>query len=366
MAKRGSKILKILLAGCTLLLLAALMLAWANSSEAARRQRPYDAKTLSKGELLILREVFDLQRIYGDQAFAGFSTAVVPLVLYNDRYEFRSGYAGSFLNAAARQGWEEVETVRGQYFRRPAQGSESFARKIDGQWVGSIMSLDPANRDRLIFTREKLPEPIASLLPYSWVTITSDQFVVLSLHEMFHAYQAQENEARFNTAIGLFPQEKAYPYEGEGFAASWNREGELLHLAMQAMDQGDRERSIRAFLDHRLARRSEFEMNAELIAFECEMEWLEGLGKYLEIRVHELAAADKRSFGEGSYPADLPHWWDELRNLRGSLGERDGQFRFYLSGMAQARILDRQLPGWHEPALRDARLEDLLSESISR
>ncbi|MHC5064844.1 MAG: hypothetical protein ACYTG5_12825 [Planctomycetota bacterium] len=321
---------------------------------------------MSGQELLMVREVFDLQRLYGDRTYAGFAAAVVPLVLYNDRYEFRSGYAGSFASQAARLGWEQVETVRGQYFRRPADAPESFARKIDGQWVGSIMALDPVNRDMLLNAREQLPEPIASLLPYSWMTIEPDQHVVLSLHEMFHAYQAQENEARFLRAIDLFVQENVYPYRREGFEASWNQEGELLHLAMQAQNESDLASCIRAFLEHRRERRSEFDLVDELVSFECEMEWLEGLGKYVEMRMHELAAMDRRMLGEERYPLDLPHWWDELRCLHSALGKRDGQFRFYLSGMAQARILDKALPGWQERALAEARLEDLLAEAIDR
>lgn len=366
MAQRGSKLLKILLATCSLLVLAALILALANASEATRRDRPYDAKTLSPVELVELREVFDLQRELGGQVFHGFDAAVVPLVFYNDRYEFLSGYLVPKANGKAAQAWEKVETVDGQYYRRLAQEPESFARKINGQWVGSIVALDPANRDMLINAREQLPEPIASLFPYSWLTTEPDLHVVLSLHEMFHAYQAQRNEARFLIARDLYTEERNYPFRSDGFEASWNREGELLHAGMQAQDQTDRQRCIEEFLEHRLQRRSRFELSAKQIAFECELEWLEGLAKYVEMRLHELAAGKGRRFGAQDYPLDPPNHWDDLRRLGSSLGSQDGDLRFYLSGMAQARLLERQLPGWQERALGDARLEDLLAESIGR
>ena len=45
---------------------------------------------------------------------------------------------------------------------------------------------------------------------------------------------------------------------------------------------------------------------------------------------------------------------------------QEGETRFYLTGMAQATLLDRLLPGWKELALAEGVfLEDLLREAVS-
>jgi hypothetical protein len=44
---------------------------------------------------------------------------------------------------------------------------------------------------------------------------------------------------------------------------------------------------------------------------------------------------------------------------------REGEARFYYTGMAQAMLLDRLLPGWKTRALsRDIWLETLLAEAV--
>jgi hypothetical protein len=49
-----------------------------------------------------------------------------------------------------------------------------------------------------------------------------------------------------------------------------------------------------------------------------------------------------------------------------SLGEQKGDLRFYLSGAAQAMILDLVLPEWKQTIIRqpNAGLEDLLQTAV--
>ena len=56
----------------------------------------------------------------------------------------------------------------------------------------------------------------------------------------------------------------------------------------------------------------------------------------------------------------------DFARLEESLGRQAGDLRFYLSGMAMARLLDRLDPGWKGRAFEDgAELEDLLRSAIS-
>jgi hypothetical protein len=56
----------------------------------------------------------------------------------------------------------------------------------------------------------------------------------------------------------------------------------------------------------------------------------------------------------------------DFARLETRLGHEAGDRRFYLSGMAQARALDRLAPGWRAEALRDGvHLEELLRKAVA-
>jgi hypothetical protein len=72
------------------------------------------------------------------------------------------------------------------------------------------------------------------------------------------------------------------------------------------------------------------------------------------MRFYELAAA--RGAQEPAFAAYKPGQpfltWDFVR-LEKQLGAQEGDLRFYLSGMAQARLLDRLAPEWKVRFFKD-------------
>jgi hypothetical protein len=83
-----------------------------------------------------------------------------------------------------------------------------------------------------------------------------------------------------------------------------------------------------------------------LISFEQELEWLEGLAKYAEMRSAELGSEEKTSQNYKDYRVARNRLrMDFYARLR-HLGDQDGDLRFYLSGAAQAMLLDHLCPGW--------------------
>ena len=79
------------------------------------------------------------------------------------------------------------------------------------------------------------------------------------------------------------------------------------------------------------------------------------------MRFHEAAAAH----GLSGYPPGLPTGSRSSPGSTDSSASKSGDYRFYLSGMAQARLLDRLAPGWTARALtEDVSLEELLAEAV--
>lgn len=308
------------------------------------QDEPADSAVLTPDDKTLLREALRLKQELGDKVWPGLGPAAIPAILYNDGYEFLVGHP------SPPDPWSEVEGDRFEgrtYHRRPADNPQAFAVRVGEAWAGSLSTLDRMNR--------KIP-----------FKIPSDFYVVLVLHEMFHAFQAREAPARFRRALALYAVEKTYPAGDPGFVKAWNAEGALLAAALKSQDREELLHTTREFLRNRQERRFQVYLGAGIADYEREMEWLEGLAKYAEIRFYELAAASPASnpadAGSLRYRAGLPYWSQDFARLEKSMGTQKGDLRFYLSGMAQARILDRLTPDWKLRFLQDGgALEDLLT-----
>jgi hypothetical protein len=295
------------------------------SQVTSQSEAPSTSPILTDQDKTLLQEALRLKQVLGDEVWPGLGKAAVPVILYNDSYEFLIGSA-----SPPPLPWIEVEgdVFSGQaYFRRPAENPQAFAVEIGEVWAGSMSTLDR----------------LAGKIP---LKISPDFYVVLLLHEVFHAFQADEAPARFRRAAALYAMEKDYPFKDPEFAKAWTSEGALLSAALRAKGQSEVLSATRAFLENRRARRRLITSIIGISDYEREMEWLEGLPKYAEIRFYELAAARAEDPSFADYRQGLRHWtWDFVR-LEKQLGVQQGDLRFYLSGMAQARILDRLSPDW--------------------
>jgi hypothetical protein len=298
------------------------------------------APVLSAADKAELTEALRLKAEFGDRVWPGLGGSVIPIILYNDSYEFLVGEENPT------DSWEVVkeDNFMGRpYYRRAARNPQSFAVSIGTRWAGRIGTLDWMN----------------SKGPFK---ITADFLIVGLLHEMFHAYQANLAPARFARATAVYASEGRYPYKDSDFASAWNSEGKTLAEAIRAKDDAEAGSLAQKFLHIRDARRKQATLSPDLVAYEVELEWLEGLAEYVEIKFYELAASSAREAASIRYGPGLPFYLQgDFIRLERQLGQQSGDLRFYLSGMAQARLLDRLNPGWKAKAMQEkVYLEDLL------
>jgi hypothetical protein len=195
----------------------------------------------------------------------------------------------------------------------------------------------------------------------------------LIAHESFHAYQGMRVPQKLadseNTSRDY---EQQYPWDDTSLQANWQTELDLLTEALRSTDENQSAELALQFLEIRADRRASAQLNENLIAYEQQREWLEGLARYAELEIWRLA-------GDSSYTpvpetSEDPEfnayrdysrrWTNELNQIsRMSTDEGDG--RFYYTGMAQAFLLDRLMPEWKERAFEeDVWLEDLLRSAV--
>jgi hypothetical protein len=301
-------------------------------------------ETLSAADKAELVEIKRLKAELGDRVWPGLSGIDIPLVFYNERFEFLVGEAGP------PSPWQAVggdDFLGRPYFRRPGQSPQSFAVKVGTRWAGSIATLELMNR--------KTP-----------IRFSREFHAVLMLHEVFHAFQATLAPERFAKATSFYKSEKEYPYRDPEFSAAWNSEGEALADALRAKEERTVSGLAQEFLKIREERRRRANLSSGLTSFERELEWLEGLAKYAEVRFYELARSRAHQPAYFNYRTGHPFWASDLARLRTSLGRQGEDLRFYLSGAAQALLLDRLLPDWKSRPIRKLTdLEDCLRASLA-
>jgi hypothetical protein len=164
----------------------------------------------------------------------------------------------------------------------------------------------------------------------------------------------------------VYVSEKHYPFEDEGFKQAWNTEGSLITAALREKDESERLGLIQKFLGVRTKRRSDASLSPGLLLYERELEWLEGLAKYAELRFSELCSSEEENAGSKDYRVVRNRARMDFYSRLNRLGDLHGDLRFYLSGAAQAMTLDTISPGWKQEIMRDENigLEDLLQAAV--
>ena len=347
-------------------------------------------ETLSVADKIRLAETFHLRKTVGDAVWPGWGQADIPAIAYNESYAFLVGYPNppegwiKVPQGIQRGGpWELVpgDTFDGvSYYRQslsdPEVTPEGFTVLVGERWVSSLQTYDAARINLAQTIRRDLPSFVQPIFPYrlfiSQLLGGSDKYITLTAHEAFHAYQGMLAPDKLAAAETINLQvENQYPWDDQSLQADWQTELDLLAEALQSTDQARTVELVRRFLEVRDARRDSAKLAPELVAYEKQREWLEGLARYAELEIWQQAFA-------GNYTplpetASLPNfnnytgfetrWSQEIDQMR-RMASDEGDGRFYYSGMAQAFLLDRFTQDWKPHAFDEGVwLDDLISEA---
>jgi hypothetical protein len=349
-------------------------------------------ETLSDHEKIRLAETRHLIEELGDRVWPGWAQADLPAIRYNEDYAFLVGYPDPpdgwvKVPAGIRRGgaWERVtgDTFDGEiYYRQalpdPETTPEAFAVRVGDRWASSLQTMDWAIISLTQTIREDLPGFMRPVFPYRLflrqAISGSEAYISLAAHETFHAFQGQAAPQKFAAAERAnTTQADRYPWEDPAFQADWQRELDLLAAVLGANGHEESARLAREFLEQRQARRQAAGLADELIRYEQQREWLEGLARYAELEIWRQADSEDylpllvtELLPDFDSYAGFEHRWnreiDQITRMAGDHG--DG--RFYFSGFAQAVLLDCLLPEWKTRAFENSVwLDELLAEAIS-
>lgn len=335
-----------------------------------------------------LAEILHLRRELGDAVWPGWSQADIPIILYNEEYAFLMGYPdpppgwadvpsgehhGSF--------WEKVpnDTLYGEtYYRQqlpsPDETPQAFTVRVGDRWAASMVTKDWMEIGLVTKVREELPTLFAPIFPYKLVVevFNTDWHTAAVQHEAFHAYQGITSGRRLEEAEAKIALQDLYPWADSALQDDWLQELDLLAEALRATTNAEARDLARAFLAHRATRRTTRGLDAQLVDYERQREWVEGLAKYAELEIWRQAAttpgyeplpAMSSDPDFDSYATFESRWKQEVDQIERMASDR-GDGRFYYTGMAQAVLLDQLMPGWKERIVQEeVFLETLLQEA---
>lgn len=338
-----------------------------------------------------LAELFHLRTTLGDDVWPDWAEANIPVIVYNEAYAFLVGYPGEppagwvrMPQNEQRGGpWEAVpgDDFQGAvYYRQPLPNPnrtpENFTVLVGDQWVATMQTREYSAIAFYTGFGSELPDFLRPIFPYRlmWNLImgSSETYIEGLAHESFHAYQGLTAPERLAEAERVASMERQYPWDNATLEEAWQSELDVLYQAAQATSDADAADLAREFLLERQARRALPGMTSSLVEYERKREWLEGSAKYAELALgltaarstdYQPVAAIDADPDFKAYNTQERFWSQQVREVKNA---RQEEIRFYYSGMAQAALLDRLLPGWKTRAMDEGVwLDALLSETLN-
>jgi hypothetical protein len=315
-----------------------------------------------------LAESLHLRQTLGERVWPGFGSAEIPVMLWNHDYSFLIGFN------QAPPGWEMTadDQFLGQsYYRQKSNDPQNFAVQVGGRWAASMATKSQTDAFLMQVFRDILPPVIEGIFPYRLLIQPSEVQITGLAHESFHVFQQLQAPDRLSEAEQAHKLGDQYWQAAPGMSKDWKAEIAILRRAVEAKSEAEAGALARQFLEQRKARRTNARLAPELVDYERQLEWEEGLAKYVELSAwreasrqgdyHASLASDPDFKGYHTFPQRLKQ---ELGQMSRQAGQ-EGEVRFYYTGMAQALLLDRFAPGWKDKALQDgAWVEDLLNSVV--
>lgn len=352
---------------------------------------------LSAVDIARVMEADHLRQKIGEQVFPGFQSYDIPDLLFNEQNAFLLGMSDpengwvKVPQESQRGGeWQFVTPLEGYpqvvYYRTgyesddPAQAPDAFTVRIGESYVSSVPTAEWFRLGLMNEFRNDLPTFLKPIFPYSLVASiffpNSDTYLSMIQHESFHAYQAIWAQPRFEQAEwdGILLSEQ-YPWFDQINIDAWQIELDLLQAALKQDDKETIRKIAQDFLDHRDSRRKLMRLSSDLIRYENQREWVEGMARYAELETWRLAAMNEeyqpladmnqdKKFKQ--YRTFDERWRREIDQIN-RMAKNEGDGRFYYTGMAQAYLLDQLHPSWKLTLAADPmlNLEDLLKQAMS-
>ena len=197
---------------------------------------------------------------------------------------------------------------------------------------------------------------------------TSTPWVVTMLHEHFH--QLQSSQPGYYEAVnglgltrgdqtGMWMLNYPFPYDWQEMKEHFSHLSQLLAQAVQAGNESDFRAKLSAYLKQR--RELEQTLSPDDYRYFSFQLWQEGIARYTEYRIAELAAASYRPTKAFRALKDYEPFGDVAQKIKSGILnqlsdaklEDSKRVIFYALGAGEGLLLDRDNPRWRQRYLVD-------------
>lgn len=279
---------------------------------------------LTNDEISAVNSVYEYLDNCGDEIFKGFKENT-DLIIFNDSYEFLIS------NNEPDLGWNFIsnnDCLNKKIYSRKADDPQAFAILIGDKWIGSMSTKNASNKS--------VAKNVPLFFPPQIMILDDEYYKATIIHEMVHAYEANNNNARFvqiQTVHGICENY----YDNQTFNELITQEAYYLEQAILVQKYEDVLEYSKKFLEAREKRRTECKMSMTEIQKEVDFEWLEGLARYAEYK----ASTNSNSIVVKNL-LDI----DQKVKIK-------ADDRYYALGMAQALVLDKLQKDWKNDIFTD-------------
>jgi hypothetical protein len=193
--------------------------------------------------------------------------------------------------------------------------------------------------------------------------------VMLTVHEVFHAFQGSVFRSRQNS-VGAFADpsilsEQLGLLRSDGFQAQLALERAALLTAVRATTPAERWTSVRGYLALRRARLDA--LPPKMRAFEDNQERAEGVANWVGYEAVARAVTKRPEDVRDAIISDLSSEWHDLSGRPYSGVERYRRWHLYLVGTAKAWLLEQfGDASWKQEVTQGAALDDLFAPLSTR
>jgi hypothetical protein len=293
---------------------------------------------LSRVDRVRLQEVFRLGDIIGDRVWPGWSKAPFAVLLVTAEYEFLMRHpkpSADFTNL----GYDALLKTD-VYYRK---------RNFSTQLLATFPAISGSADSTIVVGQAE-----------NTMAKTSSAWVIMLLHEHFHQLQdSQPNFYRDVNALnlahgdqsGMWMLNYAFPYERTEVQEQFAVMSKLLAAAIEA-PKPERAKKLRDYLEARQKFQGMLEPDDyKYFSFQF---WKEGIARYTEYRVAQMATANYRVSKEFRALPDYQSFSELAKSTRArifrqletqKLGEAKREV-VYSFGAAEGLLLDQINPGW--------------------
>ncbi|HEV2764907.1 MAG TPA: hypothetical protein VGV38_18135 [Pyrinomonadaceae bacterium] len=337
------------------LILALIALALIPSRTAPAQQKP----AVPEADRVRIAEAFSMAESLGERVWEGWDKAPFALLLVTPEHEFLIRHPRPSADFAP-LGRDPV--LRGDvYFRKRQFGTNLLATFPAVGGVPTVVIGQAEN------TSKK----------------TSTPWVVTVLHEHFHqlqnsqpTYYADVNALNLSRGdqTGMWMLNYAFPYSSPEVSRHFNAMSRALAEALRARNRAELSAKVAAYLEAR----KEFArlLSPDDYKYFSFQVWQEGVARYTEYRVAELAAKSYRPSRAFRALKDYKPFKTVADEIRAGIlnelttlrleGEHYRRVAFYPFGAGEALLLDRINPGWKSRYLTDKFYVDRYFDSARR